>query len=325
MLASLSRRSLLACATALALWPALATAQAYPAKSVRLIVPYAAGGGTDLLARLLAEKLSTAWNVPIIVDNRAGAAGRIGTEMVARAAPDGYTMLLAINSHALNASLFKKLPYDPIKDFAPVMWIANSPNVVTVHPSSPIQSMPDLLATARAKPGALTYASSGPASGSNLAGELLKLMAKVDILEVPYKGAAPAMNDMLAGQVTMSFVVLPNALPSIRAGKLRALAVTSKARSSFAPEIPTVAETVLDGYDVFSWYGLLAPAGTSRDIVLKWNVDITRLMQLPEMKERLSLLGMEPKGGTPEQFGEFMLADWAVWDKVVKAAGIRPE
>jgi tripartite-type tricarboxylate transporter receptor subunit TctC len=319
------RRALLACGLAAALLPCGSQAQAYPSKTVRIIVPYAAGGGTDLLARVLAEKLSARWGVAVIVENRAGAAGRIGTEAVARAAPDGYTMLMAINSHALNASLFSKLPYDPIKDFAPVIWVASSPNVVTVHPGSSIHSMADLLAQARAHPGVLTYASGGPASGSNLAGELLKLMGKVSILEVPYKGAAPAMQDLLAGQVTMSFVVLTNALPSIQAGKLRALAVTSKARSAFAPDIPTVSETVLEGYDVFSWYGLLAPAGTPREIVQKWNADVTRTMQLPEVKDKLAKLGMETRGGTPEEFGDFIRTDWALWDKVVKSAGIKAE
>ena len=325
MLKYLISASMACCALALGVLPGAASSQTYPAKPIRYIVPYAAGGGTDLLARIVAEKLSTAWGVPVQVDNRAGAAGRIGTEAVARAAPDGYTMLMAINSHALNASLFKNMPYDPIKDFAPVIWVANSPNVVTVHPSSPIMSIKDLIATARSHPGALSYASGGPASGSNLAGELLKIMAKVDILEVPYKGGGPAMTDMLAGRVTMSFVVLTTAYPHIKAGKLRALAVTSMARSPLAPELPTVAESALAGYDVFSWYGTLAPAGTPKEIIQKWNAEVARILQMPDVKEKLAANGMEPKGGTPEQFGQFIRSDWELWDKVIKAAGIHAE
>ncbi len=298
-------------------------AQPYPTQAVRYIVPYAPGGGTDTLARIIAQKLAEAWNVPVVVENRPGAAARIGTELVARSTPDGHTMLMAINSHALNASLYRKIPYDPIKDFAPVALIATSPNVVVVHPSIPAKSLREMIELARSQPGKLSYSSGGPASGSNLAGELLKMMAKVDIVEVPYKGAAPAVNDLLGGQVSMSFVVLQTAYPHIGAGKLRALAVTSKERSSLLPDLPTVAESGLDGYDVSSWYGTLAPAGTPPAIIRRWNSEIQKILAMADVKDKLAALGMERKGGSPEQFGQFIQSDWEFWDKVVKSLGIR--
>ena len=301
----------------------LASAQTYPTKAIRFVVPYAPGGGTDVLTRVIAEKLSGAWNVPVIVDNRPGAAARIGTEIVARSQPDGYTMLMAINSHALNASLYSKLPYDPIKDFSPVIFAATSPNVVVLHPSTPAQSVSELIALARSKPGKLSYSSGGPASGSNLAGELLKMMARVDILEVPYKGAAPAVNDLVGGQVSMSFVVLQSALPHITSGRLRAIAVTSKERSSLLPKLPTVAESGLKGYDVSSWYGTFAPAGTPAPIIEKWNAEVSRILRMPDVEKKLSSLGIEVKGGTAEEFAQFVREDWAFWDKVIKTLGIR--
>jgi len=308
----------------LAAFAGAAAAQNYPTKAIRYIVPYASGGGTDVLTRVIAEKLSAAWEVPVIVENRPGAAARIGTETVARAEPDGYTMLMAINSHALNASLYSKLPYDPMKDFSPVVFVATSPNVVVLHPLTPAKTMRELLALARSKPGKLSYSSGGPASGSNLAGELLKMMAKVDILEVPYKGAAPAVNDLLGGQVSMSFVVLQTALPHITSGKLRPIAVTSKDRSSLLPELPTVAEAAgLKGYDVSSWYGTFAPAGTPAAVIEKWNTEVNRILQMPDVKEKIASLGMEPKGGSPEAFAGFVRDDWAFWDKIIKTLGIR--
>ena len=298
-------------------------AQTYPAKPIRYLVPYAAGGGTDVLTRIIAQKLGATWNVPVVVENRAGASGMIGTGIVALAAPDGYTMLMAINSHAINASLFSKLPYDPIKDFAPVILVATSPNVLPVHPSSPANTVKELISLAQLQPGKLTYASGGPGSGSNLAGELFKMMAKVNIVEVPYKGGGPALNDLLGGQVSMSFVVLQTALPYIASGKLRALAVTSATRTPFAPEVPTVAESGLPGYDVFSWYGTLTPAGTPSEIINKWNAEISKILAMPDVKERLTALGMEAKGGGSQEFDQFLRSDWKTWDKLIKSIGIR--
>ena len=300
-------------------------AQTYPAKPIRYLVPYAAGGGTDVLTRIIAQKLGATWNVPVVVENRTGASGLIGTEMVALAAPDGYTMLMAINSHAINASLFSKLPYDPIKDFAPVILVAISPNVLTVHPSSPAHTVKELISLAQSQPGKLTYASGGPGSGSNLAGELFKMMANVNIVEVPYKGGGPALNDLLGGQVSMSFVVLQTALPYIASGKLRALAVTSATRTPFAPEILTVAASGLPGYDVFSWYGTLAPAATPWEIINKWNAEISKILAMPDVKERLTALGMEAKGGSPQEFDQFLRSDWKTWDKLIKSIGIRAQ
>jgi tripartite-type tricarboxylate transporter receptor subunit TctC len=312
----------LVCLLAICAALGIANAQTYPAKPVRYIVPYAPGGGTDTLARIIAQKLTDSWNVPVLVENRPGASARIGTEFVAHSAPDGYTMLMAINSHALNASLYRKLSYDPIKDFAPVALVATSPNVVVVHPSVPAKSIGELIVLAGSQPGKLSYSSGGPASGSNLAGELLKMMAKLNIVEVPYKGAAPAVTDLLGGQVSMSFVVLQTALPHITSGKLRAIAVTSRERSLLLPELPTVAESGLEGYDVVSWYGTLAPAGTPPSIIGKWNLEISRILQMADVKEKLAALGMEIKGGTPEQFDQFIRTDWTFWDKVVKTLGI---
>ncbi len=320
---SLIRAQLLTALLLLGAAAATVGAQTYPAKSIRYLVPYAAGGGTDVLTRIIAQKLGAAWNVPVVVDNRTGASGLIGTETVARSAPDGYTMLMAINSHAINASLFSKLPYDPIKDFAPVILVATSPNVLTVHPSSPARTVKELISLAQSQPGKLTYASGGPGSGSNLAGELFKMMAKVNIVEVPYKGGGPALNDLLGGQVSMSFVVLQTALPHMASGRLRALAVTSATRTPFAPELPTVAESGLPGYDVFSWYGTLAPAGTPPEIIKRWNVEISKILAMPDVQEKLTGLGMEGKGGSPQQFDQFLRSDWKTWDKLIKSLGIR--
>ena len=278
-----------------------------------------------MLTRVIAQKLGVAWNVPVVVENRTGASGQIGTEAVARAAPDGYTMLMALNSHAINLSLFGKLTYDPIKDFTPIMLLATAPNVLTVQPASPIRSVRDLIAQAQARPGKLTYASGGPGSSSNLAGELFKAMTKVDILEVSYKGAGPAMNDLLGGQVSMSFVVLQTALPHIGSGRLRALAVTSTARSTFAPDVPTVAESGLPAYEVVTWYGTLGPAGMPPEIVSKWSAELTKTLTMPDVKEKLIVLGMEGKGGNPQQFDQFIRADWEVWDKLIKTQGIRAQ
>jgi tripartite-type tricarboxylate transporter receptor subunit TctC len=316
---------LLACAVLLGAAPAGAQPQAYPSKPIRFIVPYAAGGGTDVLTRVIAQKLGAAWNVPVVVENRTGASGQIGTEAVARAAPDGYTMLMALNSHAINLSLFGKLPYHPIKDFTPVMLVATAPNVLTVQPSSPARSVKELIALAQSQPGKLSYASGGPGSSSNLAGELFKSMAKVDILEVAYKGAGPAMNDLLGGQVSMSFVVLQTALPHIASGRLRALAVTSATRSAFAPDVPTVAESGLPAYEVVTWYGTLGPAGIPPEIVSKWSAELSRTLAMADVKEKLIVLGMEGQGGTPQQFDQFIRADWAVWDKLIKTQGIRAQ
>ena len=298
-------------------------AQTYPAKPTRYVVPYAAGGGTDILARLIADKLSSTWGVPVIVENRPGAAGRIGTEVVARATPDGYTMLLAINSHAINTSLYGKLPYDPIADFAPVILVATAPQVVTVHASLPARSIKELIALARSRRGELTYASGGPGSASHLGAELFNTMAKVKFIEVPYKSGTAAMTDLLGGHILMSLVTFPVVHPYVNSGRLRALAVTSKGRSTLAPELPTVAESGLPGYDVFSWFGTFAPAGTPPAIIERWNSEITKILAMRDIQEKVSAIGYELKGGTPEQFAQFVRSDWMFWDKVIKGLKIK--
>lgn len=293
-----------------------AAAQAYPSKPIRYVVPYAPGGGTDILARVIAEKLSAAWGVPVLVENMPGAAGRIGTAAVARAAPDGHTMLLTINSHAINVSLYGKLNYDPIADFAPVILIATAPQVVVVHSSLPVKSIKDLIALAGTRE--LTYSSGGPGSASQLGAELFNLMAKIKLVEVPYKSGSAAMNDLLGGHLPMSLVTFPVVQPHLSSGRLRAIAVTSQTRSTLAPDLPTVAESGLPGYDVFSWFGTFAPAGTPAPIIDKWNAEITRIMALPDVQEKLKTLGYEAKGGSAAQFGQFLRSDWAFWDKVIK-------
>ena len=274
-----------------------AIAQDFPARSVRLIVPQSAGGGADILARTVGQKLSEAWGQPVVIDNRPGAAGIIGTEAVAKAAPDGYTLLMgAISTHAINPSLYKTLSYDPVKDFAPVTMVATAPLLVVVHPSLPVNSTQELIALAKAKPGQLFFASAGSGNSAHLAGELFKTMANVDLVHVPYKGATPAETDLIGGQVSVMFSSILSALPHAKAGKMKALAVTSARRSSIAPDLPTVAESGVPGYDVNPWYGLFAPAGTPRAIVERINRDVARILAQPDVRQRFATLGAEPAG-----------------------------
>ena len=301
----------------------LAFAQSYPTKAIRYIVPFAAGGGVDTLTRVVAAKLNTAWNVPVIVENRPGAGGNIGTELVAKSPPDGYTLLMTPNSHAYNASLYSKPPYDPVKDFAPISLIATSPFLLVVHPSLPVKTVKELIALARARPKDLTFASGGVGGGSHLAGELFKSMAKVDMAHVAYKGIAPAVADLLGGHVSLSFSVVPPAYPHIKTGKLRALAVSSAARSALVPELPTIAESGLKGFDAFSWYATLAPAGTSQAVINKLNGEIVKSLQMPDVTQKLASVGLEVKTSSPDEFRQFMIKDWKVWDKIIRSLGIR--
>jgi tripartite-type tricarboxylate transporter receptor subunit TctC len=300
-----------------------AGAQSYPSKAIRIIVPFAPGGATDMLARTIAQKFNEAWGQPVVVDNRPGAAGNIGTEMVARSQPDGYTLLMTINTHALNASLFSKLPYDPIKDFQPLTLVATAPNVLVVHPSLPPNSVQELIRLAKSKPNELTYGSAGSGSGSQLAGVLFANMAGVKLIHVPYKGITPAVVDLMGGQISMCFSVLSVAYPHMQAGKLKAIAVTTAKRSARVPNLPTVAEGGLKGYDVFSWFGLLLPANTPKEIVAKLHAEVVRAISLPDVKEKVSSQGVDLVSDSPEQFGEFIKQDWAVWDKVIKSIGMK--
>jgi tripartite-type tricarboxylate transporter receptor subunit TctC len=317
---------------ALALFIAIATlatpfafaqsAAHYPAKPMRLVVPFPAGGTTDILARAVAQKLSKAWGQQVIVDNRPGAGGNIGSDLVAKATPDGYTLLMGtVGTHAINPSLYKNMPYDHVKDFAPVILVAGVPNVLVVNPSLPVHSVPELIAYAKANPGKLNFASSGNGTSIHLSGELFKAMTGVEMTHVPYKGSAPALTDLIGGQVQLMFDNLPSSLPFIKAGKLRALAVTSGARAAALPDLPTLAESGLPGFEASSWFGVLAPAGTPRDIVVKLNGAIAGWLASPEAKEKLLAQGAIAAGGTPEDFARHIGAETSKWAKVVKASG----
>jgi tripartite-type tricarboxylate transporter receptor subunit TctC len=306
------------------LFAAGAAAQAWPSKPIRLVVPFPPGGATDILARAVAQKMTDAWGQPVVVDNRPGAGGNIGSELVAKSAPDGYTLEMGtVGTHAINASLYAKMPYDHIKDFAPVILVAGVPNVLVVYPGLPVKSVQELIAYGKANPGKLNFASSGSGTSIHLAGELFKVMTGVQMTHVPYKGSAPALQDLLGGQVQLMFDNLPPSLPQIKSGKLRALGVTSAARSPALPDVPTVAEQGLPGFEASSWFGVLAPTGTPPAVITKINTEIDKWLQTPEAKEKLLALGANPGGGTPEDFAKHIAAETAKWAKVVKESGAK--
>jgi tripartite-type tricarboxylate transporter receptor subunit TctC len=297
----------------------------YPNKPIRLIVPYTPGGGYDILARLLGQKLTERWGRQVVVDNRPGANGNIGAAAAAKSPPDGYTLLMGgIGPNAINAGLYE-LSFDPVKDFAPVMLAATYQNILVVDPSLPAKSVKDLIALAKSKPGKINYASAGSGSTQHLSGELFKTMAGIDLVHIPYKGSAPGMTALLGGEVSLMFNSTPTTLPHVKTGKLRGLAVTGGKRSPEAPELPTVAEAGVPGYEVTGWYGVLAPAATPKGIVVKLNSELAKILRLPDIKERLKELGVEAGGGTPEQFGDFIKKEIAKWAKVVKESGARPD
>ena len=301
-----------------------ASAQAYPSKPIRLVVPYPPGGTTDILARDVGQRLTETLGQSVVIDNRPGAAGNIGTEMVAKAAPDGYTLLMGtVNTHAINAGLYAKLPYDHIKDFAPVILVARVSNVLEVNPSVPVYTVADLIKLAKEKPGQLNFASSGSGTSIHMSGELFKTMAGVDMVHVPYKGSAPAISDLAGGQVQLMFDNLPSSLAMIKAGKLRAIAVTSAQRAPALPDIPTIAESGLPGFEATSWFGVVAPAGTPPAIISRLNSEIDKWLQSPEGKEKLLTQGAVPAGGTPEQFAAHIRTETDKWAKVVKASGAK--
>jgi len=308
---------------ALMIVSACATAQTYPTKPIRYIVPFAAGGGVDTLARVLGARLNAAWNIPVVVENRPGAGGNIGTEHVAKSAPDGYTLLMNPNSHAYNASLYAKPPYDPIKDFAPIGLVATSPFLLVVHPSVPVKSVKELIALAKARPKELTYSSGGMGGGSHLAGELFDALARTQLVHIAYKGIAPAISDLVGGHVSLAFSVVPPAIAHIKTGRLRALAVSSAQRFSLLPELPTIAEAGLPGYDALSWYATFAPAATPPAIIAKLNAEIAKGLRAPDVTAKLAALGLEVKTSSPEDFLQYMTKDWKVWDKLIRELGIR--
>ena len=312
---------------ALMLATAGASAQGYPTKPIRLVVPYPAGGPLDIMARAIGQKLTEAWKQPVVVDNRAGAGGNIGADFVAKSAPDGYTLLMgAVATHAINPSLYSKIPYDPVKDFAPVALVAQVPNILVVNPAVPAKTVSELIALARAKPGTLNFGSGSTGSTGHLAGELFNTMAGVKMVHIPYKGAAPATADLLGGQVQLMFDNLASALPNVKAGKLRALAVTTLARSAAIPGLPTIAESGLAGFDLTTWFGLLVPAGTPPEIVARLNAEIVRALDAKDMRERLEKMGAEPlSNNTPEHFAAFIRSEAAKYARVVKDSGAKVE
>ena len=306
--------------------PAVHAQTTYPAKPVRFVVPFPAGGTTDILARAVAQKLSETWGQQVIVDNRPGAAGNIGSELVARSAPDGYTLLMGtVGTHAINQSLYEKLPYDPVKDFTPVVLVAGVPNVLVVNPSVPAQSVAELIAYAKANPGKLNFASSGSGTSIHLSGELFKVLTGVQITHVPYKGSAPALTDLMGGQVQLMFDNLPSSLAFVKAGKLRALAVTSTTRAAALPDVPTMVEAGVSGFEASSWFGMLAPTGTPRDIVLRINAEVAKWLATPEAREKLAGQGAIVAGGAPEDFARHIASESAKWARVVKASGAKVE
>jgi len=303
-----------------------AAAQDYPTKPIRFVVPFPPGGGNDTMARTIGYKLTEAWGQQVVIDNRAGAGGIIGAETAARSAPDGYTLFLGgVASHGINPNLHAKLGYDPVKDFAPVSLIAAAPLILVVHPSVQAKSVKELIQLAKAKPGALNFASNGKGGSSHLAAEMFMMMTATDMVHVPYKGLSPALTDLLSGQVQLMFSSTVAILPQVRAGKLRPLALTGAKRSPAMADIPTVAESGVTGYETASWYGVLAPAGTPRAIVNKLSREIVRIVQLPELRERMAAEGADPVGGSPEEFAAHIKRELARWSKVVKQARLQAE
>ena len=319
--------SLLLAAGVLAIISGAAYAQpAYPNKPIRLVVPFSAGGPTDVLARAIGQKLSDSLGQPIIVESRPGAGGNVASDYVAKAPPDGYTLILGtVGTHAINASLYSKLPFDTVQDFTPIALVASATIVMVAHPSVPAKTVKELLALAKSKPHQLNFASPGSGTPQHLAGELFKTVADVEMVHVPYKGAAPALTDLLGGQVSLGFVSLPAALPYIKAEKLSALGVTASKRSAVAPEVPTIAESGLPGYEVENWYGVLAPPRTPKEIVNKLNTEIIKLLHTQDIKERLGNQGFEILQSTPEQFAAFIKMELVKWAKVVKLSGAKAD
>jgi tripartite-type tricarboxylate transporter receptor subunit TctC len=302
-----------------ALLASVAAAQDYPSKPIRVIV----GPGPDVLARIVGQKLTDAWSQQVIVDQRPGAGGIIAAESVAKSGPDGYTLLLSTGTYTTIPSLYAKVPYDFVKDLQPVTLLATLPFLLVAHPSLPAKSVQELVQLARARPGQLNYASSGNGTTAHLAGEMLKSMAKINIVHVPYKGTVPGVIDLVAGQVHVMFAIIQSSLPYVQAGRLRALGVSAAKRSSSAPGVPTIAESGVPGYEFISWNGIHAPAATSKAVTGKLNAELLRVIAAPDVKERMSGLGMEVAGGTPEEFGALVKSDIAKWAKVIRDAGIK--
>jgi tripartite-type tricarboxylate transporter receptor subunit TctC len=304
---------------------AVHAADTYPSRPIRMIVAYPPGGGTDQVGRVMAEQLTVTLGQNVVVDNRGGATGNIGTELAARAVPDGYTLLMGnVAPNAVNVSLFKKLGFDPVKDFAPVSLVAITPNILVAHPSIPVKTIKELIAYAKAKPGTLNFPSAGVGSSSHLAGELLKSLAGISMVHVPFKGGGPALIAVIAGEVQVMFATMPAAMPHVKSGKVKPVAVTTAKRSQAMPELPTIAESGVKGYDASTWYGLLAPARTPQAIVTRLHGDTVKILAGPT-RQRLEAQGFEPDGGTPAEFAAYIKSEIIKWAKVIKDAGIPAE
>ncbi|HVE49576.1 MAG TPA: tripartite tricarboxylate transporter substrate binding protein [Casimicrobiaceae bacterium] len=298
----------------------------YPTKPIRLIVPSPPGDGSDLMARAIGDRLTQAWGQPVVVDNRQGAGGRVGTEAAVKSAPDGYTLIMGnAGSHGINAALYRDLQYDLERDFAPITQVMRAPNVLVINAALPAQNVRELIALFKANPGKYSYGSGGNGSSAHFTAELFKSMAGVEVAHIPYKGATPALTDVIGGQVALFMGNLPPAIGHIKAGRVRALAVTTAQRSALVPEIPTLAESGLPGFETVAWFGLFAPVGTPRDILLKIQAEVARIVELPDIKERIGTLGGEPVGNTPEAFAAIVKSDIAKWKQVASNANIRAD
>lgn len=300
-----------------------ASGQNYPVKPVRFLVGFAPGGGTDIMARAVGQKLSEAFGQQVVVENRPGANGNIAGEAVARAPADGYTILMVAASHAVNGSLYRKMSYDPIKDFTAVIGVASVPLILNIHPSLPAKSVKELIALAKSRPGELTFSSGGSGSAEHLSGELLKQLTGIKITHVPYKGAGASLVDLVAGQISMGFNTLPSVINYIKGRRLRPLANSDAKRSAVLPEVPTMVETGVPGFELASWYGVLAPAGMPRDLIARLNTEIAKILDMPDIKERLASLGAQPIGGSAEQFDAYVKSESVKFAKVVKAANLQ--
>jgi len=305
--------------------PLASTAQEYPSKAIRFVVPFAPGGGTDIIGRVVAQALNDALGQPVVVDNRGGAGSTLGTEIVAKSPADGYTILFGNISLAFNATLYTKLRYDTIRDLAPISLSAVQPNILVIHPGLPAKSLKEFIELARANPGKYNYASAGTGSGTHLAAELLKLQTKIDIVHVPYKGTGPALTDLLGGQINMMVSTFASALPHVKSGRMRALGVTTAKRSPATPDVPTLIEGGVAGYDYSTWYGLLAPAGTPKAIIDKLNATNRKVLARDDIKQRLESQGVDPIVNTPAEFTAYVKSETEKWGKVVKATGAKAE
>jgi tripartite-type tricarboxylate transporter receptor subunit TctC len=311
-------------AAALPAAPGMAGAQAYPSRPVKLVVPFPPGGSLDITGRLIAQRLTDMWGQAVVVENKPGAGGNIGADFVAKATPDGYTILLgALSTHAVNPNLYAKMPYDAVRDFAPITLIATTPNVLVVNAATPVGNVREFIAWTKANPGKLAFGSGSNGSAGHLAGELYKVDTGTDAVHIPFKGGAPATQALLAGDTQFMFDNLANAMAQVKAGKLKALAVTTAERSTLVPELPTMAEAGLPGFDISTWYGLFAPAGTPAAIVAKWNTDVTRILNSPDIRAKLMADGAEPAPDTPEQFAQMIARELAKYARIIKASGAK--